>query len=167
MTALLSPASPEESLALASGLLLELRPLLLAPSADSTRVFLDAHSRMRNISPDHACLPAVECLLAIAQYYYMAAQPVLALPPASQAVELSRRLSDAQLLRKALTFLGVMRMETGNLPGATESYSEALEIARSLDDPGAEAPVWNNLGLALQNSAQYSDALQCFERAAR
>jgi putative two-component system response regulator len=167
MTALLSPASPEESLALASGLLLSLRPLLVAPSADSTRVFLDAHSRMRDVPPDHACVPAVECLLAIAQHYYMAAQPSLGLPPASQAVEFARRLSDAQLLRRALTVLGVMRMETGNLPGATESYSEALEIARSLVDPGAEAPVWNNLGLALQNAAQYSDALQCFERAAQ
>lgn len=166
MTALLSPASPEESLALAYGLLLELKPLLVTSSANSTRVFLDAHSRMRDFPPDHACVPAVECLLAIVQHYYMAAQPVLALAPASQAVEFSRRLSDAQLLRKALTFLGVMRMETGNLPGATESYSEALEIARSLVDPGAEAPVWNNLGLALQNAAQYSDALQCFERAA-
>jgi len=166
MTALLSPASPEESLALASGLLLELKPLLVSSSADSARVFLGAQSRMRDVPPDHACVPAVECLFAIAQHYYMAAQPTLALPPASQAVEFSRRLSDAQLLRKALTFLGVMRMETGNLPGATESYSEALEIARSLVDLGAEAPVWNNLGLALQNAAQYSDALQCFERAA-
>ena len=56
--------------------------------------------------------------------------------------------------------------ETGNLPGATESLLEALKVARSMGNPGAEAPVWNNLGLALQNSAQYGDALECFERAA-
>ena len=117
------------------------------------------------INPEHACVPVVECLLAITQHYYLAAQPAVALPPASQAVDFSRRLSDSQLLRKALTFLGVMRTETGNLPGATESYSEALEVARTLTDGGAEAPVWNNLGLALQGAAQYSDALQCFERA--
>lgn len=166
MTALLSQASPEETLALASRLLTELTPLLAAPSPDSTRVFCDAYSSLRNLASDHACVPVVECLLAITQYHFMAAQPVLALPPATDAVECSRRLADAHLLRKSLTFLGAMRMETGNLPGATESYSEALGIARELMDAGAEAPVWNNLGLALQNAAQYSDALQCFQRAA-
>ena len=166
MTALLSPASPEETLALASSLLVELKPLLAAPTADAALLFSDAFTRMRSVSLDHACVPVVECLLAITGHYYMAAQPILALPPASQAVEFSRRLLDPQLLRKALSYLGLIRMETGNLPGATESCSEALRIARSLSDPGAEAPVWNNLGLALQNAAQYSDALQCFERAA-
>jgi putative two-component system response regulator len=166
MTALLTLSSPEDTLARASSLLLELMPLLASPSADANSVFSDAFAQMREVSPDHACAPVVECLLAIVQHHYMAAQPAFALAPASQAVEFSRRLSDPPLLRKALTFLGVMRKETGNLPGATESYSEALEIARSLTDPGAESPVWNNLGLALQNAAQYGDALQCFERAA-
>jgi putative two-component system response regulator len=59
-----------------------------------------------------------------------------------------------------------MLMETGSLPGATEVYSEALEIARRIGDKGTEAPVWNNLGIALQNAAQYDDAVQCYERAA-
>ena len=70
------------------------------------------------------------------------------------------------LLRRGLSLRGVMYDETGNLPGATESLLEALKVARSMGNPGAEAPVWNNLGLALQNSAQYGDALECFERAA-
>ena len=59
-----------------------------------------------------------------------------------------------------------MRMEGGDLPGATEAHSEALSLAKALGDPDQEAPVWNNLGLALLTSAQYSDALRCFERAA-
>jgi len=166
MTAPLSLALPEQSLAHADSLLLELKPLLATPTPDATRIFAEAFSAMRGVSPDHASPPVVECLLAITQHYYLLAQPVQALPPATQAVEFSRRLPDAHLLRKSLTFLGAMRMETGNLPGATESYSEALEVARSMMDSGAEAPVWNNLGLALQSAAQYSDALQCFERAA-
>ncbi|MBA2548992.1 MAG: HD domain-containing protein [Burkholderiaceae bacterium] len=165
MSALLSPASPEETVAVASALLAELRSLLAAPSVDAGRQFAEAFSKLQGVPPDSASVPVVECLLAITQHYFMAAQPALALPPAFRAVEVARNVADTRLLRKALSFLGVIRMETANLPGATESYSEALSIARELNDPGAEAPVWNNLGLALQNGAQYSDALQCFERA--
>ena len=167
MTALLSPVSPEETVAFASGLLLELKPFLAAPSADAGRQFADAFVKLQGVPEHSASVPVVECLLAITQHYYMAAKPGLALLPAAQAVDFSRRIGDAPLLRKALSTLGITQKETGNLPGATQSYSEALEIARSLCDIGAEAPVWNNLGLALQNAAQYSDALQCFERAAK
>ena len=159
MTALLHPSSPEDTLARASASCLNscrfwraLRQM--PPACFRMRIRKDARS-----SPDHACAPVVECLLAIAQHHYMAAQAALALAPASQAVEFSRRLSDPAVVAQGADLPWCYAKETGNLPGATESYSEALEIARSLMDPGAEAPVWNNLGLALQNAAQYRDAL--------
>ncbi|GAB4474931.1 MAG: hypothetical protein OHK0044_19940 [Burkholderiaceae bacterium] len=103
--------------------------------------------------------------MTVAQRYYLAARAEAGLRPADRAAMLARTLDNPSLLRKALTILGTMRMETGNLPEATACFSEALAIAQRLGDAGAEAPVWNNLGLALQNAAQYADAIQCFERA--
>jgi len=58
-----------------------------------------------------------------------------------------------------------MLTETGNLPEATQLFAEAIEVARELEDPTVEAPVWNNVGNALMASAQYGDAIECFLRA--
>ena len=121
---------------------------------------------MGHLPKEFACEELVECLLTIAHYFYLANQPVAALDPATEAASHAGQLENRRLLRKALTFAGVMRKETGNLPGATEDYSAALQIARELGDPEVEAPVWTNLGNALMSAAQYADALRCFERAA-
>jgi len=166
MSALLAPGSPEESLSVATALLAELQPLVANASPEQTAPFVAALQQLSLAPDEHASEPLVNCLLTIAQYFYLAARPATGLVPATRAVALARRLNDPRLLRKALTFLGIMLKETGSLPGATEAYSEALELARGFKDAGAEAPVWNNLGLALQNAAQYGDAIQCFERAA-
>ncbi|MBS1133664.1 MAG: hypothetical protein H6R02_805 [Burkholderiaceae bacterium] len=144
-----------------------LRPLLATPSADATEEFKQALAEVGSLTSDQASDQLVECLLAIAQYFFLANSTTSSLQPATDAVRHARSLGDKRLLRKALTALGIIRVETGDLPGATQAYSEALELAHELSDPDAEAPVWNNLGIALMNSAQYADALQCFERAAK
>jgi putative two-component system response regulator len=142
-----------------------LRPLLAAPSPGATTVFLSASSELAEFTSESASEELIECLLTIAQYFYLSNQSVNGLKAASQAVSCSHALDDKRLLRKARSTEGVMLMETGNLPGATQAYADAIEIARALADPGVEAPVWSNLGIALMYSAQYGDALQCFERA--
>ncbi len=166
MSALLVPGSPEATLALCTERLEELRPHLATPSLEAKDVFSRAFREIQHLPIAHACVPLVECLLAMVRFHYLAAQPAAGLAPALQAVEVARQLGDLRVLRKALTFLGLMRMETGSLVGATQSLSEALQVARQLGDDAEEAPVWNNLGLALQEAAQYGDALQCLERAA-
>jgi putative two-component system response regulator len=153
-------------LALCTERLAELQPYLSSPSLEAKDTFNEAFQEIRHLPIAHACLPQVECLLAIVTYYYLAAQPTAALAPALRAVEVARELGELKILRRALSVLGAMRMETGSLAGATECLSEALQVARRLDDIGEEAPVWNNLGLALQGAAQYGDALQCLEQAA-
>jgi putative two-component system response regulator len=147
-------------------LLARIRAQLQTPGEASLQEVLACEQALRQIPAGVVSATRVECLLAISQHYYLAARPASALPAADRAVDVARALGDRSLLRKALTFLGVMRMETGNLPEATGCFSEALEIAQQLGDAGAEAPVWNNLGLALQNAAQYTDAIHCFEQAA-
>lgn len=167
MSAVFVPSPPDQTRARCMDLLSQLRPLLASPSPDATERFLAAFRELENLSSDHSTEELVECLLAIAHYFYLAAQPGLGLPPASQALAHARHRDDKRLLRKALTIHGMMCVETGNLPIATASFSEALSVARDLGDADLEAPVWNNLGLALMSSAQYADALRCFQRAAQ
>jgi putative two-component system response regulator len=147
-------------------MLSQLRPLLTAPSSAATATFGEAFDELRGLSADHACPELVECLLSIAHYFYLANQSNHALQPALEAAAQARHCARPELLRKSLTFVGVMRMESGDLPGATQAYSEALAIAREIGSADQEAPVWNNLGVALLSSAQYVDALRCLERAA-
>jgi putative two-component system response regulator len=135
------------------------------PTQESVELLEEASAELCSLPPDSASVARANCLLAIAEYYYLAARPSAALEPAKCAVECASQLGDLALERKALTFLGVMRVNTGNLPEATECYSRALEIARQLGDRPAEARVWNNLGFALQSAAQYPDAMSCFRRA--
>jgi putative two-component system response regulator len=165
-TAALQAPRQDEIRAAAIELLAELRPRLANPSPDSTEVFKAAFAQIGHLPQEVSSPELVECLLSIAHYFYLANQPIAALDPATEAAGHAGQLKDRRLLRKALTFAGVMRKETGNLPGATEDYSAALQIALELGDTEVEAPVWNNLGNALMSAAQYADALRCFERAA-
>jgi putative two-component system response regulator len=166
MSAVFVPPPPDQTRAHCADLLSQLRSLLATPSADSTAVFKSAFEELAELPVDHASPELVECLLLIAHYFYLAAEPFLGLSAASKGANFARAIDAPTLLRRGLSLSGLMLVETGNLPSATEALLEALTIARSLANAGAEAPVWNNLGLALQNSAQYGDALECFERAA-
>jgi tetratricopeptide (TPR) repeat protein len=166
MSAIFAPAPADQTRVRCVDLLAQLRFLLANPSTDANQKFRASYDELASFPQEHACAELLECLFVISNYFYLAAQPSLGLPSATRGVEIARRLEDPRLLRRALSIFGVMCMETGNLPGSTEALSEALEIARVLRDPALEAPIWNNLGLALQGAAQYGDALQCFERAA-
>jgi tetratricopeptide (TPR) repeat protein len=147
-------------------LLETLRPLLAAPSPDALATFEAAYESIRGTPAEHASEALVECLLLISHFNYLSLKGTSALQPASEAAAYARRLGDRRLLRKALTVLGVMQMETGNLLGAMEANGEALELARDLAEPELAAPVWNNIGAALMSGTQYADALKCSERAA-
>lgn len=107
----------------------------------------------------------IQCLLNIAEYFYVVGKPFQAIGPANEAVHLASITQDKPLIRKACTFLGAMYADTGNISGAIESYSQALEILEQISDPVAECRVWINLGVALMYAAQYGDAIACCEYA--
>ena len=90
--------------------------------------------------------------------------PFLAIDPAKQAIELASLAGMKSLERKALTALGVMYADTGNIPQAIECHARSLEIVQQLQDKGSECVVWINIGVALLYAAQYRDAIDCFER---
>jgi HD-GYP domain-containing protein (c-di-GMP phosphodiesterase class II) len=102
--------------------------------------------------------------LDVAQFFYVSGRTMLGLEPAANAVVAAKQLADLPLLRKALTFQGILLGDTGNLPAAIEAYADALDIAIALEDVLAEGSVWNNLGVALLYGAQHSEAIQCFQQ---
>jgi putative two-component system response regulator len=166
MTFSTAAPAPEQTQAQCVALLSDLRPLLSAPSPESTASFQSAFEFTGTFPIDHSSVELVECLLLIAQYFFLSNQAAAALKPVSRAEFHARELQDNHLLRKALTVAGVISMETGNLPSAVEAYSKALKVAQDLRDTDSETPVWNNLGVALMSAAQYADAMQCLSRAA-
>src|SRR5438105_3858334 len=109
----------------------------------------------------------INCLMDASQYFYLAGQTFNAIEPATTAVDIASAAVNKSLLRKALSFLGVMHADTGNVSRAIECYAQALDLAQELRDTEAEGAVWQNLGLALLYAAQYRDAITTFEHAVR
>jgi putative two-component system response regulator len=135
------------------------------PSDESVVRVAAAHNELRRLSISIPSQTQIDCLLDIAQYFYVSGQTALGLEPASKAVAAARALKHEQLLRKALTFHGILLADTGNLPSAVECYASALELASRTKDQIGEAVVWTNLGAALLYAAQYSDSTKCLRRA--
>jgi putative two-component system response regulator len=138
---------------------------LSAPSDDARLLFDAAYERLRQIPASLVCSGRVVALLGITNHYFAAARPAAALAPATDAVACARELPDTTWLCKSLRFLGTMRGETGNTPGAIECFAEALQLARAAGDVSQQCALWVNTGLAYLYSAQYADALAAFEYA--
>ncbi|HXF47646.1 MAG TPA: HD domain-containing phosphohydrolase [Burkholderiaceae bacterium] len=137
---------------------------LARPAGNGSALFTDALAALERVPRQFVTPARVECLLAIAQHLYLTGQPLAAVVPAKEASDFARQTSDAALLRKALTFEGIVLADSGNLPGAIESYATALEIASELKEVRAEASVWLNLGGALIYAGQYHDGVACMDR---
>ncbi|HTP25693.1 MAG TPA: tetratricopeptide repeat protein, partial [Anaeromyxobacteraceae bacterium] len=76
----------------------------------------------------------INCLMDAAQYFYVAGKSFDAMEPATDAVTLASIADNKALLRRALSLLGVMYADTGNISRAIECYSQALELAQALRD---------------------------------
>lgn len=105
----------------------------------------------------------INCLIDASHFFYVVGQAFSAIDPAIVAVELATRANEKALLRKALTVLGIMYADTGNMSRAIECYSHALVLVQELKQKDAECIVWINLGVALLYCALYRDAIACFE----
>jgi putative two-component system response regulator len=148
-------------------LLPRLKALLDGPTSEEATAFATAALRSLQALPPEVCDEnVIECLIVIAHFLFLANSSAAGLQAAASAVAHARDLQDKRSLRKALNVLGVMTTDMDDLPSAIEAHSEAIQIAREIGESELEAPGWNNLGVVLMNSAQYRDAINCFERAA-
>ena len=75
----------------------ELRSAMAAPSPQLGTQMTSALAAIREIPHEFATASRVECLLAIAQYFYVAGQAFGGVEPSAEAVIVARRLDDDAL----------------------------------------------------------------------
>jgi putative two-component system response regulator len=143
----------------------EIQGRMKSASPSSAEFFSSVSDSLLRFKGTASYAVRIQCLLDIAQYFYVMGQPFQALKPASASLDLAVEAADKPLMRKASTFLGAMYADTGNISGAIECYSQALQLLEELDDPVAECRVWINSGVALMYAAQYQEGIACFEHA--
>lgn len=152
-----------EARAVLARIALEINSLLQGGAAASAAYMESVVETLRQIPGTAHAEVRINCLLDAAQYFYVTGQPFNGLEPARTAVELGEKADLQPLLRKALTFLGIINADTGNISSAVECYAKALDIVYLLKDTEADCIVWLNLGAALLYAAQYQDAIRAFE----
>ena len=155
-------SGPELKLAL-SKLALEVNAVVQTPSASSAEFVRASVAQLSQLKGTLHHELRINCLIDAGQFYYMNGLTFNAIEPTTRAAELARAAHNSPLLRKALTVLGIVYADSGNISKAVECYAEALDLAHELRETLGEIFVWNNLGVALLYSAQYRDALSCFE----
>jgi putative two-component system response regulator len=159
-------SEPELKVAL-SRIALEVNTRIQAGAASSSEYIGSVIRALKKIDGLSHPELRVNCLLDASQFFYVAGQTFSAIEPAIDAVALATASGNKVLLRKSLTFLGVMYADSGNISRAIELYSQALDLAQELRDSEAECSVWHNLGGALLYAAQYRDAITTFEHVVR
>ncbi len=82
-----------------------------------------------------------------------------------EAIELSRQLEDEPTVSYLLTNLGIARVRAGDMPGASDTFSQARQIAIRLGDRQAYASFTNNLGAVASRMGKPDKALAHFSEA--
>jgi len=164
--ALAGSTEPELRLAL-SKVALEVNSRMQSGSTVSAGYMKAVLKSLKTLSGTSNADLRVNCLIDVAQYFYILGNGFEAIEPASEAVDIADAVAEKPLQRRALTFLGMMYADTGNISRAIECYSRALEYAQALRDTNVECSVWQNLGVALLYAAQFRDAITTFEHVIR
>ena len=159
-------AKPDLKVVLAR-LALEVNARAQSASPSSSEYMAALTKTLRRIPMEAHPELQINCLMDACNYFYFAGQSFNAMEPASDAVTLASVTGRKPLLRRALSLLGAMYADTGNISRAVECYSQALELAQELRDQAGECNVWQNLGVALLYAAQYRDAITTFEHVIR
>lgn len=141
----------------------ELARKLASGSASDCDDVLTLVHLVEKVPPELDPALRLQCFIDAARFLYVFGRPFDAIDPAKDAIVLAETSNDLPRLRKAITLLGVMYADTGNVSSAIECYARALELAQRAEDQEAESAVWINLGVALTYSGQFRDALACFE----
>lgn len=132
------------------------------PSDDAPALFPAAFEALRRLSDENPLTARANALRTIAVHYYSTAKALAGIAPAQEAVRVARMAGDPQTLEKSLRVFGILLSETGNLPGATEAYSEALDLASA---PVDQCSIWINIGALHIYACQYAESIACNERA--
>ena len=168
LTAIVSRPQEDEAVKLAmSRLAMEVNARYQGGSPASAEFMTSALRALKLLPRKSNSELQINCLIDASHYFYLAGQTFSAIEPAADAVELAGEVGHQPLLRKALTILGMVYADTGNISQAIECYDRALSVAQASRDTEGECAVWVNLGVALLYAAQYRDAIACLEHVIR
>ena len=163
LEALKTPLPDGELKLVLSRVALEVNAQYQSGAASSAEFMREAIATLRALTGVAYADLRINALIDAAHFLYLIGQSFDAIDPANDAAELALLSNDRPLRRKALTLVGMVYADTGNISRAIECYAEALDLSHSLADIEAECAVWINLGVALLYSAQYRDAIACLE----
>ncbi len=134
-------------------------------SPESTDFFTSAlHSLSRMKGTGHAAVRMM-CLHKICAYFYCRGNHSAALNAAHLHDSLAAGIGCDSEVRLARNLKGVIHADLGNISEALVFYSQALDIARNLNDIPGECSVLNNIGIALNYSGLYREAIPYLQRA--
>jgi putative two-component system response regulator len=146
-----------------SKLALEINLIAQSGSPTSAEFVRAAVSALAQLKGTLHCELRINCLMDAGQFYFVNGLTFEAINPTKRAAELAHAVDNLPLRRKALTVLGIVYADSGNISKAVECYAQALDLAQEIRENLGEIAVWNNLGVALLYGAQYRDAMSCFE----
>jgi putative two-component system response regulator len=159
-------ADPELKVAM-SRLAMEVNSRYQAGAPTSADFMTSALRALKRLPDDANPELHINCLIDASHFFYLVGQTFSAIEPAVDAVALANKVGHSSLLRKALTLLGMVYADTGNISQAIECYDKGLAAAQAARDTEGECAVWINLGVALLYAAQYRDAVACLEHVIR
>jgi putative two-component system response regulator len=107
----------------------------------------------------------LQVLIDSASFLFENGRNVQALEAVKLAKDLATRAKKQHWIRKAETTAGIIHGDLGNVSDAVICYSNALTIARAIEDPVGESVVLLNLGTALNYGGLFREAIPCFHRA--
>ena len=142
---------------------MEINSQYQAGAASSAEFMSSAVRTLKSVPGTAQAELRINCLIDASHFFYLIGQTFSAIDPANDAADLAARAGHRPLLRKALTLVGMVYADSGNISRAIECYAQALDLCHELHDSEAECAVWVNLGVALLYAAQYRDAIACLE----
>ena len=82
-----------------------------------------------------------------------------------RSISIAEQFNNREAELNPLTLLGLIHQSVGEYNSAEQVFSEAIDLANSLDDQNGVAIAYQHLGRALADSGKLYDAIQCYERA--
>lgn len=160
-----SPRDRDAKFAL-SRLLSDLKDRRKSSSPHSRECFTSALRVLHRFRGSAHAETRLECINHCVQYFYANGMGSEALIAANELRELSRISQMRLWIQRAENVSGVAQADLGNVSDALTHYYSSIRLAREQGNRFAEICSLVNLGVALNYSGLYREAIPCFREAA-
>ena len=160
------PRDRDAKLAL-SRLLSDLKDRRKGSSPHSRECFSSALRVLHKFRGSAHATTRLECINHCVQYFYANGMGAEALVAANELRELSRISQIGVWMQRAENVSGITQADLGNVSDAVTHYYSAIRLAREQRNSFAEICSLVNLGVALNYSGLYTEAIPCLREAAK